>query len=405
MDRTSSEDVVLTFNSNVAALKAYQQLTLHTAAANRASTRLSSGYRINSAADDAAGMTIAVGLRSRIGGMTQAVLNTQTGLDIARIADGGLGQSTAILQQMLTLAVQAQNSGAQTPATLADIQAQLQQFKSQLTGVANGTTFNGTKLLDGTYTGKQFQVGANAGDTMILSIAGATATSLGVATIDVTGPAPGSMTATASAATTTTSSTVTTTVSSPAFGVGGASWGNLNGIISMNGVSLNLNSVTSSSGGTPALTDLRAALTATFGTDGSGNSKVTAAVSGTSGQLVITGPATSLFNTSTQLAAISLQFTQQTGAEGAVESINEAIRSVSSIRAGLGATQNVFQSRINNLTQAITTTTASESTIRDADIAVEQAKLARARLLQESAAAMLAQANQQPQTVFRLLFG
>lgn len=396
---------MLTFNSNVAALRAYQNLNLHTTAANKASARLSSGFRINSAADDASGLTIATGLRAQIGGMTQAVQNSRIGLDIAKIADGGLGQTTDILQEMLTLATSAQNTGGQTPASLADIQAQLQQYKTQLTGIANSTNFNGVKLLDGSYTGKQFQVGANAGDTMIVSIAAATATSLGIAGIDVTGTAPGSMTATATAATTTNSSTVTTTVSSPAFGVGGASWGNLNGIISMNGVSLNLNNVTSSSGGTPALTDLRTALTATFGTDGSGNSKVTAAVSGTSGQLVITGPATSLFNTSTQLAAISLQFTQQTGAEGAVESINEAIRSVSSIRAGLGATQNVFQSRINNLTQAITTTTASESTIRDADIAVEQAKLARARLLQESAAAMLAQANQQPQTVFRLLFG
>lgn len=396
---------MLTFNANVAAFRAYQQLTLHTAAATRASTRLSSGFRINSAADDASGMTIAIGLRSQIGGMTQAVQNTQTGVNIARIADDGLGQSTAILQQMLTLAVQAQNSGGQTPATLADIQAQLQQYKSQLTGVANGTNFNGTRLLDGSYTGKQFQVGANAGDTKILSIAGATATHLGVGSIDVTGPAPGSMTATAAAATTTSASTVTTTISAPAFGAGGASWANLNGIVSMNGVSLNLNDVTGSSGGTPALADLQAALTSTFGTDGSGNPKVTAAVNGGSGQLVITGPATSLFNNATQLAAISLEFTQQTGAEGAVDAINEAIRSVSSIRAGLGATQNVFQSQINNLTQSIANTTAAESTIRDADIAVEQAKLARARLLQESAAAMLAQANQFPQTAFRLLFG
>ena len=394
---------MLTFNSNVAAFRAYQNLALHSAAATRASTRLSSGYRINSAADDAAGLTIATGLRSQIGGMTQAVQNSQTGLDIARIADGGLGQSTAILQQMLTLATQAQNTGGMTASTLSDIQSQLQQYKSQLTGIANATNFNGIKLLDGSYTGKQFQVGANAGDTVIVNIAGATANQLGVAAIDVTGPAPGSMTANSSAATGTSSSTVTTTVSSPAFNVGGASWGNLNGIISMNGVSLNLNNVTGSSGSTPALTDLRAALTATFGTDGGGTSKVTATVNG-SNQLVITGPATSIFNTGTQNAAISLTFTQQSGAEGAVDSINEALRSVSSIRSTVGATQNVFQFRINNLTQSITKTTAAESTIRDADIAVEQAKLARARLLQESAAAMLAQANQFPQTAYRLLF-
>lgn len=396
---------MLTFNTNTAALKAFHHLARHTADANRASARLSSGYRINSAADDVAGMSIAAGLRAQIGGMTQATLNTQTGLDIVRIADGGLEQSADILQEMLTLAVSAQNSGSQTPATLADIQAQLQQFKSQLTGVATGTNFNGTKLLDGSYTGKQFQVGANVGNSIAVSIAGVTATNLGVATLDVTGPAPGSMTASSSAATTTSSSTVTTTISSPAFGTGGASWGNLNGTISMNGVSLNLSTVTSSSGGTPSITDLRTALTSTFGTDGSGNAKVTAAVSGTSGQLVITGPATSLFNNASQLAAISLQFTQQSGAEGAVEAINEAIRSVSSIRAVVGGTENVFASQLKNLTQSITATTAAESSIRDADVAAEQAKLARARLLQESAAAMLAQANQHPQTVYRLLFG
>jgi flagellin len=396
---------VISFATNVAALQAHRYLTLHTAAANRASMRLASGRRINSAADDPAGMTVATGLRAQIGAMTQAVQNSTTALNIVQIAEGGLSQSTAILQQMLSLAVQAQNSGSQTPSSLAAIQAQIQQMKSQLTSVANGTNFNGAKLLDGSFTGKQFQVGAGVGDSITVSIAGATATQLGVGTIDVTGTAPGSMTANASNATITSSSTVTTTIASPAFGAGGTSWANLNGTISMNGVSLDLTNIKSSNGGTPAMADLQAALTATFGTNGSGASNVTASVSGTSGQLVITGPATSFTNNSSQLAAISLQFTQESGAEGAFNAINNAINSVSSIRAVLGGTHNQFQYQINNLNQAITTTTGAESGIRDADFALEEANLARAQVLQQSAASMLAQANQFPQTVYKILFG
>ena len=117
--------------------------------------------------------------------------NTQVGMTVMRIADGALGRSTSLLQQMLTLATQAENSGSQSPADLAAIQTQLQQLQSELTDVANETTYNGIKLLDGSYVGERFQIGANVGDAITVSIAGATAAQLGVGSIDVKpGPPP-----------------------------------------------------------------------------------------------------------------------------------------------------------------------------------------------------------------------
>ncbi|HEV7204499.1 MAG TPA: flagellin [Jatrophihabitans sp.] len=154
----------LRINTNVAALNAYNNLA--TNQANQASSfeRLSSGLRINKAADDAAGLSISQGLTSQINGMTQAVSNAQDGINVAQIADGALGTTQNILQRMRTLAVQANNTGSMDANAVSAAQAELGNLNKELDSISSSTAFGGSPLLDLTTGNKgvfQFQVGAN----------------------------------------------------------------------------------------------------------------------------------------------------------------------------------------------------------------------------------------------------
>ena len=160
----------LRINTNVSALTAYQNLNKNQNALSSAIEKLSSGMRINKAADDAAGLSISQGLTSQINGLTQAVSNAQDGVNVAQIADGALGTSQAVLQRMRTLVVQAANSGTQGTSSLASIQQEIVSLNTQLNNVAGQTSFGGKNLLDGTYNGS-FQVGANGGQTISLTLA------------------------------------------------------------------------------------------------------------------------------------------------------------------------------------------------------------------------------------------
>ena len=184
----------LRINTNVSALTAYQNLNKNQNALSSAIEKLSSGMRINKAADDAAGLSISQGLTSQINGLTQAVSNAQDGVNVAQIADGALGTSQAVLQRMRTLVVQAANSGTQGTSSLASIQQELTSLSTQLDNVAAQTSFGGKALLGGSYNGS-FQVGANGGQTISLNLASAVdSAALGVhaiaagggGTIDVT---------------------------------------------------------------------------------------------------------------------------------------------------------------------------------------------------------------------------
>ena len=175
----------LRINTNVAALNAYNNLNMNQAKLSDAFTQLSSGLRINKAADDAAGLSISQGLTSQINGMTQAVSNAQDGINVAQIADGALGTVQNVLQRMRTLAVQASNTGSQSAASTAAAQSEITTLNTQLDNISGQTAFGGTKLLDGTYNGT-FQVGANAGETIGMSLTASDSTTLGVNGVNVT---------------------------------------------------------------------------------------------------------------------------------------------------------------------------------------------------------------------------
>jgi flagellin len=161
--------VSLRINTNVAALNAYNNLNTNQSNLESSFARLSSGLRINKAADDAAGLSIAQGLTSQINGLTQAVSNAQDAINVAQIADGALGTVQNILQRMRTLVVQAGNQGTQDADSLNAIGSEIQNLNKQLVNIGSQTKFGQTNLLDGTYN-KNFQVGANGGDVIALDL-------------------------------------------------------------------------------------------------------------------------------------------------------------------------------------------------------------------------------------------
>ena len=244
--------------------------------------KLSSGFRINRAADDAAGLAISEGLRSQIGGLKVAVRNTQDGISVVQTAEGALTETHSILQRMRDLSVQGSNSGGLNTDAKSNIQSEIVQLKAELDRIATSTTFNGKKLLDGSFSAN-FQVGANAGETISVAIGTQMGSSgLGVAGVDVTavgaytvGNAAAGKVSTAAAtnaanATVTITAKGTDTFSGAASGV--APYEALTGTISFGGKTFDLSSVDYSTittagatGATDSLAKLNAAAKSALG--------------------------------------------------------------------------------------------------------------------------------------------
>lgn len=384
----------LSINQNIAAINSYRNLSNTQNDLSKSLEKLSSGFRINRAADDAAGLAISEGLRSQIGGLKQAVRNSQDGISVVQTAEGALTETHSILQRMRDLSVQAANDGGLSTDAKGNIQSEMSQLKDELTRIADTTQFNGAKLLDGSYSGK-FQVGANVGETISVAIGTSmSASGLGVDGVDVTTVAAGNAVAqtTASAAGT---AGVVTVAATKDFTLS-ESFDNLNGTINLsNGKSLDLSTVKFDAGSTAAArkTAVQDAVDAKFG----------------SGVLTVANTATGLTFTQAaaptagNLADNTLTGTQATGADVAITKIDDAIKTVSTQRADLGAVQNRFDHTIKNLNVAVENLSASESRIRDTDMASEMVNFTRAQILSQAGTAMLAQANQIPQGVLSLL--
>lgn len=164
-------------NTNIASLNAQRNLNMSQKAQATAIQRLSSGLRINSAKDDAAGLAISDRMTAQIRGLDQAARNANDGVSLAQTAEGALSQSGALLQRMRELAIQSANA-SNSASDRAALQSEVNQIKDELNRVASTTTFNGLKILDGTYQNQKFQVGANANETIGVSMAGVAATDL-----------------------------------------------------------------------------------------------------------------------------------------------------------------------------------------------------------------------------------
>jgi len=270
----------LRVNQNIAAFNSYRNLSITDGQMSKSLEKLSSGFRINRAADDAAGLAISEGLRSQVGGLKVAVRNAQDGVSVVQTAEGALTETHSILQRMRDLAVQAANDGSLDTNAKAAADSEYQQLALELDDISSKTSFNGVNLLDGSFN-KAFQVGANSGDTLTVDLSAATDS---------------------------------------------------------------------------------------------------ATLLGTVGDLTTAANATT-----------------------AIDAVNTAIETVSTTRANLGATQNRLEHKINNLNVAVENLSASESRIRDTDMALEMVSFTRSQILSQAGTAMLAQANQAPQNVLQLL--
>ncbi len=164
-----------TINTNIASLTAQRNLTVSQKEANQAMERLSSGLRINSAKDDAAVLAISNRLTAQINGINQAVRNANDGLSVSQVAEGAMAETSTLLQRMRELAVQSANA-SNSSADRTALQTEVTQLIAEMDRIATNTKFGSTALLDGTYTSQAFQVGANASETMSVSISSAKST-------------------------------------------------------------------------------------------------------------------------------------------------------------------------------------------------------------------------------------
>lgn len=170
--------MALSINTNVASLNAQRNLGATQSNLAKSMQRLSSGLRINSAKDDAAGLAISDRMTSQIRGLNQATRNANDGISLAQTAEGAMQESTNILQRMRELAVQSAND-SNSGSDRASLQKEVAQLQQELDRIATTTSFNGKKVLDGTFTAQSFQVGANAGETISFSVGGTKSTQIG----------------------------------------------------------------------------------------------------------------------------------------------------------------------------------------------------------------------------------
>ncbi|MBN8748102.1 A-type flagellin [Xylophilus ampelinus] len=378
-----------TINTNISSLTAQRNLSASQSSLSTSIQRLSSGLRINSAKDDAAGLAISERMTSQVRGLNQAVRNANDGISLAQTAEGALGQVGNNLQRMRELAVQASN-GTNSQVDRDALQAEFSQLSSEIDRVSAQTSFNGRNLLDGSFNGVAFQVGANAGQTIsITSIANVGTAALGGTTTRFEG-------------------------SVAASGMTGFATAIAAGGLTINGTSVGAIAAAGSA-------QERAAQLATAINGVSSQTGVGASYDSVSGQLTLTSSsaiavagagatatasiaATASFGASTSTTGIaSLTVSSFTGAQAAITQLDSALASVNSSRATLGAIQNRFESVVSNLQTTAENTSAARSRIQDADFASETANLSRAQILQQAGTAMVAQANQIPQTVLSLL--
>lgn len=386
-------------NHNIAALNTYSRLNQATAEQSKSLEKLSSGSRINKAGDDAAGLAISEKMRSQIRGLDQASRNAQDGISMIQTAEGGLSEAHSLLQRMRELAVQASNDTLK-PEDKTAIGEEMLQLKNEIDRVADNTEFNGKTLLNGSLTTSL------DGTSEIKKGVIVNGGKFTIANVDVS-KAADSTTFTLSTSTTAGELTMSATV---------------NGVAKTQTVTLAANSQTidfSEFGikidvaGTDTAANLATAMVNAANDaviTGAGTSSATFQIGANSGQSmsVSLGDANT-DKIGTTASEIGVLVTDNTSvstiakAQTLLTSIGEAIDNISSQRSNLGASQNRLEHTINNLGTSSENLTSAESRIRDVDMAKEMMEFTKNNILNQAATSMLAQANQQPQGVLKLL--
>lgn len=393
--------MAVTVNTNVSAMTAQRYLNGASNGVASSMEKLSSGLRINSAKDDAAGLQISNRLTSQANGLNVAMRNANDGVSMAQTAEGAMAESGNILQRMRDLSLQSAN-GSNSTEDRESIQKEVDQLKNEMNRISDTTSFGGQKLLDGSFGSKSFQVGANANETISMSLGDISADKVGqkgavVAAVDFTADQKATeelfgksltvkiadgeaQTIDLSGAKSNTD--VVDAINSGLSGTGVAvsieadAGGDktkdklvIGGIVD-NSLAAKEIVITPNLGGTPVPTPL----TLTIGAKDTGTNMVS-----------------------------SVDVTTVAGANTAVEAIDAAIAGIDSQRADLGAVQNRFNHTLSNLANITENVTASNSRIKDVDFASETTNMTKNQILQQASTSILAQAKQIPQSALSLL--
>ncbi|RQZ66581.1 flagellin [Burkholderia glumae] len=383
---------MLGINTNVNSLVAQQNLNGSQSALSQAITRLSSGNRINSAADDAAGLAIATRMQTQINGLNQGVQNTNDAVSLIQTTSSQLSSLTSSLQRISTLATQAA-TGTLSSSDQAAAEKEVAQQIQEVNRIASQTNFNGKNLLDGSAGIVTFQIGANVGQTVSLDLSqslsaakiggGLVQSGTNVGTIQ-------NLSLDANGAATTVAQPAITSVNVLSDGKGGFSFTDQNGqALSATAVGAIFTTGTAAGTGT-AVTNLTLATAATSG--------------------MTTAQASAAANMISQINAVNapptvsnVDISNTTSANQAIVSVANALSTINNLQATLGATQNRLQA-IGQTQQANSTNLSSaQSQIQSADFAQETAALSKAQVLQQAGISVLAQANSLPQQVLKLL--
>jgi len=402
------EECLMIINHNLMAMNTHRQLGINNTATSKSMEKLSSGFRINRAGDDAAGLAISEKMRGQIRGLKQAMRNAQDGISLIQTAEGALSETHAILQRMRELAVQAATD-TNTMTDRKELQKEINQLLDEIDRIGNNTEFNTQKLLDGTYSAKKIHIGANEGQNMDITI--------GDMRTGVLGAAAGTGSGSATHATASLSGVTFTAVDAGSGGneiqvefVDSGSGKSLT--VAVTGKTITVTLATDSGGNiTSTVSDIVSAIngdtdaSALVTASGSGTTTVSAGIvtlAGGKDAGTSSGSISSLRVDDVDNATTGGVLTQS-GANAAITIINRAIEQVSAERSKLGAIQNRLEHTIANLGTSAENLQAAESRIRDLDMAEEIMAFTKNSILQQAATAMLAQANQQPQTVLQLL--
>lgn len=404
---------------NIMAMNSYRNYTNNTSALSKNLEKLSSGYKINRAGDDAAGLAISEKMRAQITGLKQAQANAKSGINLVQTAEGALTEVHDMLNRMVKLADQSANGTYDNNVDRANLQKEVAALKTEINRIADASNFNGIKLLDGTLgasgkgsstfgtTAVEFTVsgledptnanagkGANySGNNTAITVAFADGSNVAAGNINVsnTDNALTITLGTKDADRTYTAEEITQKV---------RDWANN---------SDDENVKKSFSGFTMASSDISLAKNAATTMTAVTLADEPGAGTGLTLQIGDTSDSFNQLNVSIQsmkttaLGIDSVNVSSQADAAAAVNKIKTAINTVSSVRGDLGATQNRLEHTINNLSVMTENIQDAEATIRDVDVAEEMMAYTKNNILVQSAQAMLAQANQVPQGVLQLL--
>ncbi len=444
-------------NHNIAALNTYRQLSANNTSTQKSLEKLSSGLSINRAGDNAAGLAISEKMRGQIRGLDQASSNANDGISLIQTAEGALNETQSILQRMRELAVQSSND-TNTTADRSEIQKEIDQLGQEIDRIGNSTEFNTKKLLNGGAAVSATKSGANAADVTVNG--GSADTQVGstvTLTAWTTATADKSNTGAIATSSTLLAASSTITVNGTSFDLTGMTADNAVKAINDAGLgvtatyntastridfasndvgsaaSMEITGVGGSFAGAATITqgldatitntasDTYSARGNTITMTGGGAKGLEFTVSGASGAATLKVDANGGLNMhiganesqtmyisvsdmrSSALGVSGIDVTTKASAETSISTIQKALDKVSSERAKLGAYQNRLEHTINNLGTTSENLSASESRIRDVDMAKEMMSFTKNNILSQAAQAMLAQANQQPQSVLQLL--